>query len=1119
MKSNFNNYIKCFTNSKIDKQKLIVEILSKFNLNELITFKKRTPSIFQSLLRIPSLKRKQFSDILSKGKPLKRNTVDIYGALTFIILNNATSINQYLRLKKELDLATAIQKYDDAYNLLTQLDTNVSVSILGTYYRLKLTCLDKGITACTQLYNRIYKENPILSFTSYIALKSASVELLFENEIEKLYRLLEGEGERNDIYNLFIAFAFPYKNFQNDGWLKFLPCTSIIDLYEGFLLQISKLPRERFKDKSLKNIIDELAIKIHDERLLKYHALLNPSSPNSSIYSEENLLIEKYYSGDYEHIFNYGQDYLRRNPFEATIIDIFYKSCRKINKYPNNLFPEESLAEQVHTCYQMSLANTDSSEIYRTQLRNICIAWYTIPHLRHIFQLFFDIDNLKQESVYINFWRYSLIPEIRDALFYQTREDAIKYLENTGYNHQNSVSISILRSQYNDTYNQSSTLLYGFKDEDIPNLLNDINCGNIAPILTGTILSQLFERLMKTGHYPDAICAFVNFRLSNPHIPIYINKTSLFKILTDAEDKKIPNQLELSIFYTMINADIYKRYLAYKRYIKKKEIQKASEIHGPLDALHQYFIGKVVDRNVLTYHVANFETDEEIITERIELCQKMLSETNEKIYADEITLMIKEQEVSTLAQQVNDSKIHVDIQPLINSELSPERLMFDTFSEVDDNLKTYDIKDLKGILNIVRSQYEGQTVFLKYESPTVKYKHLLFHQIALNIRDKFLFDPKYGLDKYLSARIRHGTLITQLRNHFLQHSLVTNKKDGGEYLRTNPWTQRDDVILPNDNKEKINNRLLKFTEWLDEQLREIKEEKIQIRTESNNTKRIGMFNYSEELMEEMLDGLIRNKFESFDAFVHSVINLLWKQTNDVLQNIRDFFKQYQGDVMRELSKLQNDIVPLMSTTPKIANDFKDTITACKTEFQTDISIVSNWFKPEQSNVRFFTIQQAVDTSLAVINKINQGALTFSNVSILDTEHYNGEYFNSFHDIFHDLMNNVLGYETKRPSIKGQGKIEIKNTNSTLQITMSNPICKNDIEELQKIILDQKNIPSRIAGGKTRKEGNSGCMKIYSTVMYSLGTGNTYENTLEDGQFVSEIQINTSNLKYHEDIIS
>lgn len=51
------------------------------------------------------LKRKNFADIFTKGKVLWKDAKDLYGAIAFVILNNAKEINHYIQLKEKLDFA------------------------------------------------------------------------------------------------------------------------------------------------------------------------------------------------------------------------------------------------------------------------------------------------------------------------------------------------------------------------------------------------------------------------------------------------------------------------------------------------------------------------------------------------------------------------------------------------------------------------------------------------------------------------------------------------------------------------------------------------------------------------------------------------------------------------------------------------------------------------------------------------------------------------------------------------------------------------------------------------------------------------------------------------------
>lgn len=66
------------------------------------------------------------------------------------------------------------------------------------------------------------------------------------------------------------------------------------------------------------------------------------------------------------------------------------------------------------------------------------------------------------------------------------------------------------------------------------------------------------------------------------------------------------------------------------------------------------------------------------------------------------------------------------------------------------------------------------------------------------LRDRFLSDPKYGLDFFLSTRIRHGTLVNQIRHEFQAHNLVTNIGENNQYKDDEFWT--NDMKLQDEEK-------------------------------------------------------------------------------------------------------------------------------------------------------------------------------------------------------------------------------------------------------------------------------------------------------------------------------
>ena len=123
--ANLSYYIPFFSKARIDKTTLVVEVLSQFEYKDIIRFKNMTPRVFHGLLKLPYLRRKNFGDLIKRGKPIWSKAKDVYGAVVFIIQQNADIINRYVELKEKLDLATVVMHYDEAYELLKQIESEI----------------------------------------------------------------------------------------------------------------------------------------------------------------------------------------------------------------------------------------------------------------------------------------------------------------------------------------------------------------------------------------------------------------------------------------------------------------------------------------------------------------------------------------------------------------------------------------------------------------------------------------------------------------------------------------------------------------------------------------------------------------------------------------------------------------------------------------------------------------------------------------------------------------------------------------------------------------------------------------------------------------------------------
>ena len=127
----------------------------------------------------------------------------------------------------------------------------------------------------------------------------------------------------------------------------------------------------------------------------------------------------------------------------------------------------------------------------------------------------------------------------------------------------------------------------------------------------------------------------------------------------------------------------------------------------------------------------------------------------------------------------------------------------------------------------------------------------------------------------------------------------------------------------------------------------------------------------------------------------------------------------------------------------------------------------------------------------------------------------GRYFGPLYDIFHDILNNALDYE-KLHKMRQKWIISVTEEDGSMLIKVSNPISKEDVESLKLKVDEINKTPDEMLyEGKSRKEGNSGCLKIFNAVSYHLGSNmNQYKNEIDENEnrFVVNVVIELKPIK-------
>lgn len=1117
-KAKVNKWLRYLNAQSTNKKGVLSGMLDECTFDELELIYKKSASFYHGLLSLSYLRRKSYADIYGSSIQPRRPIKDYIGIQAYAIKRNANYINQYVELKKQVDCAVLKGNYSQARNLLEKINKNISYSYWAACYLIKIERLDKGLTPCSNLYNRLFSENnTIVQYIYYCAFRSSSLDFLLEDLKRVFWPKANNDSEL--INNYLISHCMPYLGIEEGVWMCTDMNSSIIDLYNNLLTFLPNLKEDTLKEDAVRTCLKELSGCIKDPYLKKLCSLFKIEI-DPVVDKDRLAVINDYLEADYKKALTNAQSYWEKNPDDFEIYSIYLKcllQCGGTISQPEN---ESDITKKIGYHYFEIISHKSNQSFHKRKLMNICRSQYHIQGVRYMLSLLDGIETDDIYSLYDTSWKCLQYHSPMDACLYANPVDRKEYISTITGNEGSWAKLfnTDPLSLSNDCLELS---VAGIGGDIAYRLLSERFNNNLIPLyLKDVTASFIFNHLVEKALYQDAICFYVENKLLDAALTIGLgNKDTIIKIL---EDKELSHQipLELSIFAEMVGADAETMYFIYKKYLKSCGVQRASEILISGDEKQRYFLEKVAVIKVLTLHVLRLKSVLQVMEERSTICSNLYDYYQDKKINEEISSICRDIKIMELNNQVDESKIYVDVRSIKENEIKDARDLYDMFDNASNQVAFHDIM-LGGIINYLNNSglpttfaeidETGRIKDASVKMEMVNYRKDVMTQIFLSIRNQFLFNPKYGLDNYLSTRIRHGTLVNQLRNHFEECNLVTNTINGN-YAHNDFWVGNRFKLRDNRTLQCLH-LFESFSKATDAIISDIKDSYIQVRTEDHKEKEKGCFDFDKSHFEEDIDMLLVNQtLNNFDACYDLIIECLWKHTENCLESMREKLSCAQSDMINNLHTLQRDVLDVIGGDNSGVTNFNDAVSYCQNGIQNDFQIVTKWFKRSNYVDFDFTIGQVIETSIGFINRNNKNILRTS-VTDNSTTTFQGRYFGTLYDIFHDVLNNALVYE-KKNRLNGECNIAVNENDGYLQIEVSNPIREEDVaSSIATIDEISSKLEEKLYKGQTRDEGNTGCYKIYNAVYYHLGSSkNTYTNDVVDQHFVVKINVEINPIK-------
>jgi len=574
-----------------------------------------------------------------------------------------------------------------------------------------------------------------------------------------------------------------------------------------------------------------------------------------------------------------------------------------------------------------------------------------------------------------------------------------------------------------------------------------------------------------------------------------------------SNDRTLRARIELPIIYDLYSRHVSKerdlaRNEAYEDYLDSLAISFPSEIEAYINDVNirlvVHFLRHICIPSVMDTSI-NFTSSNEVEYERLKICQLLRKHDvdNDALYSEEIKEIAQRRVLSTAIREVEQSKVHVDVDGIRMAMDSSIRESFERYQAIASSCPPG-----TGEVFITLGVDEANGYELSMPGDEVLN---LLTVMYLEIRDKFISSNEYGLDGYLSVRIRHGTLVGQLRLPLEVPGLVCQRDNQKNEYQDNVRWMAVYVTAPDEIRSEINKSLKKFSREVDGLVSMLKDRWIQISTELKNPDGLFKYTFSVDML-RILQSMVAN-VTTHEVFFDTVIKFLWAQTEVNLEKVRTKITDSLIENFNQVfDKLQHDILAVHRR--YLLTDLMDQISNARTAIQNELTLIASWFtRPKESSFADYEPILPINIGIEMLRNIYPARSLDPTVRVSVKSKFAGHTLRSLVDIMFILLDNVVKH-SGLSELTPETEVSLQMDNDGLvELLVTNPIAKDQIDSHSKQV---EEINARLQQGDVLKqisrEGGTGLAKIAKILLVDLKGRHGLYIGIKNGQFVVSITL-------------
>lgn len=449
-------------------------------------------------------------------------------------------------------------------------------------------------------------------------------------------------------------------------------------------------------------------------------------------------------------------------------------------------------------------------------------------------------------------------------------------------------------------------------------------------------LSGIQER-----RFRDVLLCLFDMTSSDADASAYFPTIVFFQVCGEDELLDASDDSRVPVAISRVQRDIPEDgsdllFLSVEHYLMEHGAAKPSELDVDPDK-HAEFFYEACSFEALRQSL-EFDSKLEVEEERLALLNILSATQSERrtTYEQEAHKIVGRQTVEELLQRYGVGKIHCDEKAILRwaeEELAAKFIRLKDF--IDAGLLPV-AKDAEiEFLSHVSSGKEGAFTFRVPSSEALSIAESFINELA----NKYALDPRHGIDSYLSLGMRHGELEEHLRTPLSNRELLSSK-DVTAYARTTFWND----TFGHEIGGEIGEVIAEFSEKYDNTLKEIKNERIQVKRD------------------EKPAGIIDLKWQQ-----HEILS--FASTFAKTENLRDLLEEFSGyywvvveqKLKPSKEKVSNEIKPLLhslideleaevSTRTELVRlgPFSDAITRAREDLDAAIRELVSWHNVARS---------------------------------------------------------------------------------------------------------------------------------------------------------------------------